>query len=1003
MKKSRIIAVILALVVCVFSVFVAGCASKISSPIGFSIDEENRLSWREVDEARSYIIEIKNADGGDREEKTSRRPYYSLAELEMGDYEIRVKSVGSGAAGATSAWSSVIYFHKDYETGCIYELINNNTEYAVKKVGTASDKVVFDEYYRGKPLTTVQDSAFRNNSKVTEIEFGNQLKYIGDRAFFSCSKLTTITIPDSVEYIGVAAFQSCGKLESIELPEKLTSISDSAFAYCRTLDSIDLKNVITIGTDAFYGCSTITSVNIPDSVKSIDSNAFSGMSSLERVHIGSGVIVIWDHAFYGNESLKEVSFSENSSLRGIDDYTFAKCEQLVEVNLPDGLEVIDNYAFHSDTNLERLTIPETVTAVGAYIINGTKMYIDSPVGDYIYADKWVVGFKEDEGHKLEKIVPASGTDAGLRTDTFGIAAAAFYMKESLTTVNLPASVKYIQSNCFRACSNLWSFSVEKGGLLYIGALAFGDSSYLRVLDLGDSLKTIDERAFFRCELLDNSAYSFDMDNGRIINSFIPDTVTSIGTQAFEGTKLASENAVGLEESGNLYYAGNWVVGYYSTETYKPSGTLRLRSGTVGIGNYAFYGLEGLQTLNGTDSVRYVCNGAFYNCKRLANVSLNNNLQEINSRAFYGCSSLFSVDLPVSLKSIGSSAFYKCTTLSEIDLSGCPDLKTIGSNAFYACTNLKSVNFGDTVESIGNYAFAECSALTEIAVPASVKTIGVRAFMDCYNLATLNLSEGLESIGDYAFKNCMSLYRLNIPDSVKSIGNFSFYRCSSLSYLTLGKVQSIGNYAFSRSAIRHVALPGCLQTLGESAFKNCNNLQSVVIPSAVVSLGNNAFYVSSNATIYTDAATQPENWYNKWNSGYKPVVQGSVLSEDGDYIVSLTITESTFLNIYCVEIVKAKDEEESETGTKPEDDTEFYITNITAPKRTGHTFLGWATTSGATTWEYTTEEIAELPVGTTVYTVWSDVEEEYALPDVDTPGSGFEHVEDDSGFSFEIFH
>lgn len=92
-----------------------------------------------------------------------------------------------------------------------FEFILNNTAVVVtnyKCKGTAAD-VTIPSRYKGKPVTAINNAAFVN-----------------------CSKLTNISIPNSVTYIGFSAFSSCTSLKSITLPSSLSTIGNSAFAGC---------------------------------------------------------------------------------------------------------------------------------------------------------------------------------------------------------------------------------------------------------------------------------------------------------------------------------------------------------------------------------------------------------------------------------------------------------------------------------------------------------------------------------------------------------------------------------------------------------------------------------------------------------------------------------------------------------------------------------------------------------------------------------------------------
>ena len=70
--------------------------------------------------------------------------------------------------------------------------------------------------------------------------------------------------------------------------------------------------------------------------------------------------------------------------------------------------------------------------------------------------------------------------------------------------------------------------------------------------------------------------------------------------------------------------------------------------------------------------------------------------------------------------------------------------------------------------------------------------------------------------------------------------------------------------------------------------------------------------------------------------------------------------------------------------------------VTAPYKDGYTFVGWSTNPNATTaeeCEFTAENIAEIPVDTTVYAIWKEGVEEPVDP---APPAGPEGPEGTGG-------
>ena len=243
--KKTIKAIIAGTTVFLASTLIPGCTvAVLSVPYGMTIDDSYRMTWNDVENARGYVLSIKGDDGVVFEDE-ARRPTYSLEDLEEGDYEIRIKADGGDSQYADSEWSEVVYFHREYENGCIYTLINNDTEYEVSGYGTSSGVVEVGGLYRGKPVTQIGDSAFRNSRNLESITLLDSVTHIGENAFFNCSALKAVVLSDNLTYIGSAAFQSCAYLESIVIPDKVTEMPRNMFAKCNELVSITYGSGIT--------------------------------------------------------------------------------------------------------------------------------------------------------------------------------------------------------------------------------------------------------------------------------------------------------------------------------------------------------------------------------------------------------------------------------------------------------------------------------------------------------------------------------------------------------------------------------------------------------------------------------------------------------------------------------------------------------------------------------------------------------------------------------------
>jgi hypothetical protein len=296
----------------------------------------------------------------------------------------------------------------------------------------------------------------------------------------------------------------------------------------------------------------------------------------------------------------------------------------------------------------------------------------------------------------------TGTDAtvvipstidGLPVTSLGTSS---FFGASLTSVTIPNSVKNIGDSAFSGCNRLGNITIPNS-VTSIGDGPFSFCSSLTAI-------TVDSA---------NQNYSsiggvlFDKGQTRLIqyppakagpSYSIPDTVTSIGGQAF---------------------------GSCSNLT-----SVTIPNSVTNIGDSTFENCSSLASATIPNGVTSIGKYAFYDCFSVTNVSIPNGLTSIGDLAFGNCSNLISVIIPNSVTSIGRGAFAKCTSLTSVTI---PNSVTSLYGTFGGCTSLTSVTIPNSVTSIGYVTFENCSSLTNVTIPNSVTSIGLSAFLECRQL------------------------------------------------------------------------------------------------------------------------------------------------------------------------------------------------------------------------------------------------------------------------------
>ncbi len=917
MKKFK--SLITIVLVLVFTVIAGACSERLESPTGLFVDDTNTLIWNIVNEARTYTVEVKSVESGETKEEVARRNSFLLSELAEGDYELRVKAVGGRQNSLVSEWSEVLYFHKDYDSGLVYTLINGGKEYEIGRSGKVSGDLVIEDNYRDKPITRISQGAFRGCGELKSVVVGNNVKEVGAGAFVNCSQLLSVALPEGLLSLGESVFQQCSLLTEVNIPTGISQIPDYAFAYCRALPKIQLHEGITsIGGYAFCNCDLLQEINIPDAVGKIGTYAFYLNKSLASAQIGSGIEKIGTYAFNGCSALKEVKMPAEAPLN-IGSYAFSGCTALDSITIPDGTTTLADGVFWN-TALAEIAIPDSVTRVGSVAFSGTPIYNSQAANGFIYADKWLVATTPELKGTITEI-----TSDTFKPDTFGIADKAFMLCSLLEEVALPSSVKYIGSASFAQNPILYRFTTNDNSLVEVGDSAFNSCKLLANVQFGRGLETIGSYAFFGCSALDNNQFD--------VERLVPESVKRIGTYAFNDTALWEK-----PDKFGVVYAGNWVVGSDGA-----SGDVELKEEVVGIADYAFFMNDALGSVTGLNRVQYVGRGAFFYCVRLGSVSLNRNLRVIKEYTFYHCDKLAMVNFPARLTEIERYAFSHCPSLWDIDLSE-TQLKKIAYRAFSESGIMSTVKLPETLETIESYAFYHVGLTKTLEIPGAVKYIGHRAFALNIFLDEVVIGDGVETIGSYAFKGCVRMSRVVLPESMKTIGAYAFYDCGSLDSIDFGGTQTIGSYAFARNTkLSSLVIPQSVVSIGDYAFRDCSNLTSVIFPNTLEYVGVNAFYGCNKMTAYVGGGQELENDWGKWNSSFRPVVWNSTLSEDGTYVEAVTI--GVLSNV-------------------------FEGMNLLPPVRAGYEFVGWATTPNGEA-VYTAEDIMKLEPGKTVYAVWKE--------------------------------
>ena len=615
--------------------------------------------------------------------------------------------------------------------------------------------------------------------------------------YSECTSISAISLPQGLTHIGDYAFCNCSSLTSVTIGNSVTSIGDNAFYDCPSLTYITIPNSVTsIGDRAFAFCSSMTSITIPNSVTSIGYGAFSWCDSLTSIVVESGNTT-YDSRNNCNAIIETATNTlivgcQNTtipnSVTSIGNGAFEYCRSLTSITIPNSVTSIGIRAFYGCSSLTSITIPNSVTSIGDFAFSYCSI--------------------------TSITIPNSVTSIG---------GDAFEGCSSLTSITIPNSVTSIGYGAFSYCSSLTSIVVESGNTTY-------DSRN----NCNAIIETATNTLIAGCQ-----------------NTTIPNTVTSIGTYAFEGC--------------------------YST-------SITIPNSVTSIGVHAFSNCHFLTSITIPNSVTSIGYGAFIWCDSLTSVTV-----EATTPPSLGSIDVFTSN-PTCYIPVGTLAAYQasdwasqvgsfveeggttnvlsCTQAAELCTSTTPTTETYtirgyvtqitqeyisnynnitfwmadevdGGQVLMAyrvqptSTTDQAVQVGDYVEVVGSLQLysttpevaqgGSYTILNASSAPAenqcgdnlyweynggtlTIKGEGAmfdysrnNAPWDSYreNITAISLSSGITTIGNYAFSDITNLAKISMPSTLLSIGKNAFYHCASLSSITIpANVDTIVPFAFA---------------------------------------------------------------------------------------------------------------------------------------------------------------------------------------------------------------
>lgn len=734
-------------------------------------------------------------------------------------------------------------------------------------------------------VKTIGKSAFEGCSKLTTLNFGQDLMTVDDRAFYNCTNVTKLTFPDAITTIGDEAFYNCSSITEVTVGSKLQSIGASAFQKCGSFTAILLPdNFTTMGASAFEGCKKLTVAKLGNSLRAVPARAFKNCIALSEMTVPATSVSMGDQAFYNDSVLAVITM--NDGLKTIGNEVFWNNSGIRTFTIPGTVTSIGSNSFYGCTNTSvlrfkdgegTLTIDsyytrskkiDDMTSRGSYTNRCNDYFYDCPIKTlylgrdlkYDYADNAsVYDYVDGYWKEMSRASAPFVNSTTLQKVTIGSKVTFLYNHlfhncDKVTTIDIPASIANIYGNAFDDCSSLTATTFHdatNNHTLTLGDYAFRNCATLPEVTFPRQLLSVGNYTYAQCPLLKTLTFPAMLES---IGNYAFAECTGLTQLTFKDSGKSVKLGYGARSNSGTSYLDNIPLFGNTNLTYLYIGRNINYTAGEKYGYSPFYNQSFLTDVRFSQSgtVSYCNDYLLYKVNNCKTLTLPESLTSIGNWTFRGMAALESIVIPNAVTKMGTYAFADDTSLKSAKLStSCPWLK---EGLFSECNALQSITIPSAVTKMDGYMFTNCKALTsatfedgtdliEMGYGASWKNYGL--FSDC-PLKTLNLGRWLSYNTEVAsrspFYSIDALKNLNIGKNVKVIDKYMFSYCEGLEEVNLpDNITSVNLWGFRGcSSLKSVRLSEKLSQVGDYGFAGCTSLDNVTFPASMTSVASNSF-------------------------------------------------------------------------------------------------------------------------------------------------------------------